>query len=59
MQAKQAQITIEYLLMLGMILIVLSLIFAKKNSKLREGVNDTVHGSKDMIINMIDEQIPD
>lgn len=56
---KTAQITIEYLLILGLVIMVLSIIFAKKDSSLQKGVSDTVDGSKDMIIKMIDDQIPE
>lgn len=59
MRLNKAQITIEYLLLIGLAFLVMVVVFSAKDSKLREGVNDTVAGSKDMIINMIDEEIPD
>lgn len=51
---KQAQITIEYLLFVGMIILVLLFLINRKDSKFKTGVEDYVVDTQQSVLNLID-----
>jgi len=55
--AVRAQITIEYLLLIGFAVLALMVIMMRDRSKIRTGAEDYVNGSADVVVGLINRSV--